>query len=410
MLFRFCLYGFLKNQQYYDLFIILAFREKGLSFLMIGVLIAFREVAVNIMEVPTGAMADVLGRRKSMIISFMAYIAAFALFGMCDKLYLLFIAMFAFSVGEAFRTGTHKAMIFHWLERQDMADQKTAIYGQTRSWSKIGSAISVLIAAAMIYITDSYSTVFLVSIVPCCLSIINFLTYPSYLDGEKKEDAAMGRIVRVLFRSLRDSFSRSHVRRMLVESMCFEGVYKATKDYLQPVIQAAALALPFWLYLGDRQRTAILVAIVGFVLYLLSSVASRFAGRFAKAAGGESRASRLIWVLDVVVFSALTAGILMGIPGIAIGAFVALAILQNLWRPMLISRLADRTDSTQMATVLSIESQSKSLFAAGVAPLLGLAVDNLPVAVQFWPVGVLGLSVGMLMLLTGRSNREVINE
>ena len=33
MLFRFCLYGFLKNQQYYEPFLILVFREKGLSFL-----------------------------------------------------------------------------------------------------------------------------------------------------------------------------------------------------------------------------------------------------------------------------------------------------------------------------------------------------------------------------------------
>ena len=36
MLFRFCLYGFLKNQQYYEPFLILVFREKGLSFLQIG--------------------------------------------------------------------------------------------------------------------------------------------------------------------------------------------------------------------------------------------------------------------------------------------------------------------------------------------------------------------------------------
>ncbi|MCP3959885.1 MAG: MFS transporter, partial [bacterium] len=47
MLFRFCLYGFLKNQKYYEPFLILAFLEKGLSFFDIGLLIAFREVAIN---------------------------------------------------------------------------------------------------------------------------------------------------------------------------------------------------------------------------------------------------------------------------------------------------------------------------------------------------------------------------
>ena len=81
MLFRFCLYGFLKNQQYYDIFFVLAFLEKGLSYTMIGTLIGFREICVSLMEIPTGAVADVLGRRRSMIASFLAYIASFALFG-----------------------------------------------------------------------------------------------------------------------------------------------------------------------------------------------------------------------------------------------------------------------------------------------------------------------------------------
>ncbi|MBW1912538.1 MAG: MFS transporter, partial [Deltaproteobacteria bacterium] len=46
MLRKFSLYGFLKNQQYYDYFLILAFRQMGLSYFMIGLLIAFREIMV----------------------------------------------------------------------------------------------------------------------------------------------------------------------------------------------------------------------------------------------------------------------------------------------------------------------------------------------------------------------------
>ena len=70
MLRRFCLYGFLKNQQYYDPFLVLAFLQMGLSYTLIGVLIAFREVVLNLSEIPTGAVADLFGRRKSMIFSF----------------------------------------------------------------------------------------------------------------------------------------------------------------------------------------------------------------------------------------------------------------------------------------------------------------------------------------------------
>ena len=146
MLFRFSLYGFLKNQQYYDPFLILAFRAKGLSFTEIGLLIGFRELCVNLMEIPTGAVADVAGRRRSMILSHLAYIGAFLIFGLCSQVWTLLAAMFCFSVGEAFRTGTHKAMIFSWLRLQGREKERTKVYGYTRSWSKIGSAVSVILA------------------------------------------------------------------------------------------------------------------------------------------------------------------------------------------------------------------------------------------------------------------------
>ena len=50
MLSRFCLYGFLKNQQYYDPFLVLAFREKGLSFAAIG-LLGMGRVGFDVCEV-----------------------------------------------------------------------------------------------------------------------------------------------------------------------------------------------------------------------------------------------------------------------------------------------------------------------------------------------------------------------
>ena len=64
LLFRFSLYGFLKNQRYFEPFIILFFLDQGLSFTLIGVLVAIREFSTNLMEIPSGALADLYGRRQ----------------------------------------------------------------------------------------------------------------------------------------------------------------------------------------------------------------------------------------------------------------------------------------------------------------------------------------------------------
>ena len=128
MLVRFCLYGFLKNQKYYEPFLVLAFLEKGLSFFDIGLLIAFREIAINLFELPSGAAADLYGRRRSMILSFACYLVAFAVFAASSAMWTLFAAMFFFALGEAFRSGTHKAMIFDWLALEGRPHEKTRVY------------------------------------------------------------------------------------------------------------------------------------------------------------------------------------------------------------------------------------------------------------------------------------------
>ena len=129
MLRRFSLYGFLKNQRYFEPFLLLAFLEKGLSFTEIGLLVAIREVFVNLLEVPSGALADLYGRRRCMLFSFASYIVSFVLLGLAEGFWLLSAAMFFFGGGEAFRTGTHKAMIFSWLRDQGRISERTKVYG-----------------------------------------------------------------------------------------------------------------------------------------------------------------------------------------------------------------------------------------------------------------------------------------
>jgi hypothetical protein len=278
----------------------------------------------------------------------------------------------------------------------------------------MGSALNALVAAAMVFATRRYSVVFLFSIVPCIANIVNFLTYPASLDGPKGEGRGLAEVFRVLLASLRRSLSLRPMRRLLAEGAAFGGAFKVIKDYLQPILEGhakiAALALPLLAGLAERQQIAVFVAVVYCVLYLGSSVASRRADGFRTWAGGEAPAARRLWWIDLGIFASLTAAVLAGLAPLAVAAFVALAIVQNFWRPILVSRFAEQADKAQMATALSIESQVRSLFAAVLAPLLGWAVDataRLPAArgdgdLRFLPVGLVGLTLAILILATGQ--------
>ncbi|MBT8491283.1 MAG: MFS transporter [Deltaproteobacteria bacterium] len=409
MLARFSLYGFLKNQRYYEPFMILLFLERGFSFTQIGFLVAFREVCINIFEVPSGAMADMYGRRRCMMLSFTAYIISFSLFGFVQIYTHFFAAMFFFAIGDAFRTGTHKAMIFTWLRLQGRLDEKTRIYGYTRSWSKLGSAFSIIIATLFVIYTESYSSVFYLSIVPYAFGLVNFMYYPIELEGQVRTGTALSDILDHLWTTLRNSLKVRHLRRLIAESMAFEGVFEAAKDYLQPVIKGMVLAIPLFLYMEDTRRSAIIVGMVYFVLHLLSAWGSRKSHRITQWTGGEERGASLIWKVVLFVYLVLAVVLYLKWYYVAIAGFVALYVMQNLWRPILISRFDEYATETHGATVLSIESQAKSVSTIFAAPLLGIAVDSINrhgFGGEFWPVGAVGAVIAFIMLATATSHRR----
>jgi hypothetical protein len=281
------------------------------------------------------------------------------------------------------------------------------VYGYTRSWSKIGSALSVVIAAVIVLATDRYAGVFLLSIVPYVANVVNLATYPRELDLDAERPA--GGVMGHLRSAVRDAVGRRPLRRLLLEAMGFDGVFTATKDYLQPVLEAAAVATITAAALGglsDTRRTAILVAPVYAALFLLAGAASRQAHRIPEAAGGEDRAAHVLWIALAVVFAAIGGAAYLDLVAVMIVAFVALHVVHNLWRPVLIARFDTYGEAGQGAALLSIESQGRRIATIVIAPLLGIAVDAVAAhgpGGAFWPVGAVGLASALVFVIARRS-------
>ena len=377
--YKFCAYGFLKNLRFFDPFLILFFLEKGLSFFQIGILYGIREISTNILEIPTGVVADVLGRRRTMIASFASYLVSFAVFYMTGSFSLFAAAMVFFSFGEAFRTGTHKALIFEYLKIKGWRDQKVYYYGNTRGWSQVGSAISSLIAAALVFFTGRYSIVFLVSTIPYVLDLLNILTYPKELDGTKAVLPPGGlwkRFASVIGEVLRAFGSRKILNGVMSLSV-YGGFYKAVKDYLQPVVNTFALALPIFVSLRDEQRSALTIGIVYFILYMLTSFAARASGSFSDKFADLGRPLNVTIAAGFSIAAVSGVTYLLGLPAVTIVCFIIVFLIENLRKPIGIAYVSDALEQDILATALSAESQITSLVAAVLSPLIGLAADGL---------------------------------
>ena len=407
MLLRFSLYGFLKNQRYFEPFIILFFLDNGLSFTLIGVLVAIREFSTNLMEIPSGALADLYGRRRVMIVSFIAYLISFFLFATGESFWQFAGAMVLYAGGDAFRTGTHKAMIFTWLRRENRLDEKTKVYGITRSWSKLGAAFSLVPATACVFWLKDYSFVFYFAMVPYLLGIINFLFYPAWLDGPRQK-TGIKEVFSHLGGTLKLVLKETRLRRLILESMTYEGTFKAGKDYLQPIVKQAALAVPILISLETESRTALLIGVVYFMVNLVSAFGSRKSHNLVERFGSEDSGIRVVWKASFWAYLVLVPLLYFGWELAAIMAFLVLFMLQNLFRPMQISRFEEFSDETRGATVLSVESQAKTAATMVIAPTLGAVVDLVGTGgtAAFWPVGVAGMLMAGLMILTSKKSGE----
>ena len=388
MFYKFAAYGFLKNLRLFEPFILLFFKAAGLSYTEIGILYAIKEVSIYVLEIPTGVYADAFGRRRSMLMSMSSYIIAFFIFFSFSSFWLFAVAMVLYALGDAYRTGTHKAMILEYLKIRNISHKKVEYYGATRSYSQLGSATNALLAGLVVFYTGNYRDIFIITILPYIFNFINLATYPKMLDGEIRKSAGkIGEQFKKTLADFRLMFKDKIVLKAVVNSSLFSASHETTKDYLQAVLQTFALSLPILLFLSGDKRTAVVVGIVYFFIYLMTAYASRNSYKIVKRVGNLGRAINATLVLGALII--ILAGVFYHINWliISIVLFLLIYVLHNIRRPMNVGYIADRIKSRVMASGLSVESQIKTFIAAGLSILMGYLADALGVGMALTLIG-----------------------
>jgi MFS family permease len=403
--YKFCLYGFLKNQRFFEPFFILIFlRDKGLSFTEIGTLYSIRFILQFLFEVPSGVAADAMGRRGTMLFAYGFYMFSFAGYFLASTFAWLIVPSIFFALGDAFRTGTHKAMIFEYLKRNGWQDQKVDYYGHTRAWSQTGSAISSLIAAGLVLLSHNYNIVFLYTLIPYTLGFILLASYPQYLNGPgaRRTDGINIRkaFVDVVSASVQ-SLRRFSNLKLALNVSTFSGFYDAARDYLQVVLSMFALSMPVLLSINksSSEKEIALIGIVYFILYFLTAGASRNSYRMSMYFGSIDR------YLNVFLFAGIISGLGAGIffhfhmylPSIVL--FILILVIENFRRPAGVALIAGHFDENILASILSVESQLGSIAGSILSFVIGWSADRLGPGMALTMASVLMLLISPFLVL-----------
>ena len=378
--YKFCFYGFLKNLRFFDAFFILYLVDKGLPYTQIGLLYAVREIIVNVFEIPSGIIADTYGRKSSLVFSFLISIASFTVFYFSSNFWLFLLAFSLYGIADAFRSGTHKGMIMHYLKLNNWQNQKINYYGHTRSCSQKGSAISSLVAGVIVFYTGSISNIFLYSIFPYLINFLLILSYPKELN-HSSENTKQNRGFLITFKSFFATIKQAKVLKIINTSALHSAYIKSVKDYIQPIMISFILVLPFFNDIDITKKNGLFIGVFYFIIYLITSQASRTSYFI------ESRQKKNIAYITLIL--GFSFGAISGLFYVynmwlfSILAFVGIYIIENIRKPILTGYVADNVSNEILTSVMSAQSQLKTLITAILAFVFGLLADKFDLGIAF---------------------------
>lgn len=393
---RFCAYAALRNLRFFDPFLVLfLLADLRLDYATVGLVIAWHKGLIALFEVPLAVIADRFGRRRTLTTAFaLSALAMLTLFGaarLADPLIPVLAALALYAVGEALRTGTHKAIILDWLTRRGERGRKVDVIGTARFFSKTSQGVAALAGGAIVWLGGQYAPLFAAAALPTALCALLVAGYPRALDEDgpaekapapRSEGAALGRRLRAL--------ARPGLLAVLVPSILFESQIKLAASWLQPALAQGVADLDLTVAGG-----------IGAMLYggwhlasgVLAGGASLLSGRLVARAGGPERALTLAHGLATLALGLTAAGLLGDLLAPGLVVMLGLAALQNARRPIFIAAVDDVMDPRWRATTLSVESQARAALHAVTAAAVGFAAE--------W--GGLGAGFGIMAALVAAS-------
>lgn len=394
---KFGYYGLLKNLRFFEPYLYVYLLSQDINLFEIGLLIAIREIITYVFEIPSGIFADYYGKKTELVICFLFYIASFVFFFIGSSFFILSIAMILYGFGDALRSGTHKAMIYSYLEQKDWFTEKTFVYGRTRSFSLIGSSVSAFFSIVLVLYFKDLSWFFLLTIVPYILNFLLILSYPGNLNEKRESSKSLKQFFKLSYDQLKSIIKTPKLFSVLTSSSLFDAVFKTTKDYIQPIIVLAITGLGFSIlqFEEDVNKKMVLGFVYG-LFYILSAGASRNVYLLQKLANSRKLMNLLfdaLALLLVFVFVALKLENLF----LIIFIYLLIYLVKNARRPLLVDVAGDIMNKEERATVLSIDSQMKSFFVIILAPAFGFMATRYSIENAFLAIAVLIFVVNLFL-------------
>jgi MFS family permease len=343
---------------------VLLMQERGLTLSQIGLVTAVQGVVVLLLELPTGGLADALGRRPVLLTSAVLNLASLALFVVADSFALFVVVWLLQGVHRALDSGPLES----WYVDAMLAADPDAPYenGLGLGGTVAGVAISAgallgggLVALGPVGPVSALTTPVLLAVVLQLVALVALgilLVEPRPAQGRGALRASVAAAPGLVGQAL-GLLRRSRVLLALVAVELFWGFGMVTFETLLPV-RLAEVA-------GDADRAAALLGPASSVAWLASAAGAALTPLLIRGWGAAPSAAALRVVQGATVVGM---GLLAGPVGVLL-AYLACYTVHGASNPLHTGLLHRQVDGPYRTSVLSLNSMM-----AAPASALGLVV------------------------------------
>lgn len=369
-------YWFLRDfQLWIPVWIVFLTVDQGFSLTEVLIAEGLFLVAMILLEVPTGVVADRYGRSRSLALGAFVLGAAVFAFAFATNFAFLLVSFLTWSLAATLMSGADNALLYDTLKAAGRTGEYEHRAGRGAAIAWVGIALATLLGGPVAALIDTESTIY-IGAATCVLNgVVILMVREVRPETPQSEHPNLLATVRSAFLEI---WRQPEVRAVVL----LGGVTFAAIDSLSYLVQP---------YLLDRGiEVSSLFSALQVPIY-----AAGFAGALVSARVlrrfGLARSLLLIPFFAAVLCLALAFA-----PGLS--AFLALPLMVGLstcLQPIATGAINRRVTSVNRATVLSLYGVSSSLVMAVMAPGVGFTTDNAGLPSAFLLAG--GLAAAALL-------------
>ncbi len=365
--------------------IVLFYQDNGLSMQEIFWLKSIYSIAIVVMEIPSGYLADVWGRKSTLLLGAILGATGFAMYSFSFGFWAFAAAEIVLGLGHSFVSGADSALLYDTLKAQEREKEYIKQEGWITSSGNFAEAIAGVTGGLLA--TLSLRMPFYVQFAVASIAIpAAFLLNEPQIHTEKAS-----KTFKSILKTIRQTFLHRELRSAILVSS-FTGTASLTFAwFVQPYFKVAGLPLSLYGILWTLLNLS-----VGVSSMLSYKVESRLGQR-----------NSLLLIIFGLTIGYLLAAWKISLAGIAI--LFAFYLFRGIAHPILKDYINRYTQSEVRATILSLRNFVIRINFAVIGPLLGYLTDRFNLGTALLTAGlsyVVVALVAALPLLSSKAKKE----